>query len=200
MHGLPGTMGPRQIYSSTHLCQAKRQKETHMPDLTKLDPYGDNGDVRMVVETPKGSSVKLRYEPKIEVFTVARALMLGTTYPFDWGFIPGTKGEDGDPIDALAIHDSATYPGVVLNCRLLGLVQIEQKGEQGRESNPRVILMPTWHDRLGEMEKASGLPQRLREEIEQFFLNATFFTEKDAKVKGWLGPQAADKLIKESVS
>jgi inorganic pyrophosphatase len=65
----------------------------------------------MIVETPRGSGVKFKYEPKLKVFAVGKALPLGLTYPFDWGFIPGTKGEDGDPLDALAIHDAASYPG-----------------------------------------------------------------------------------------
>src|SRR5438105_4655569 len=107
-----------------------------MPDLTKLEPFGEDGEVRMVVETPRGSAVKLVYDPKSRTFTVARALSLGITYPFDWGFVPGTLGEDGDPIDALAIHDSPTYPGVILPCRVLGLVEVTQKAQKGREENP----------------------------------------------------------------
>ena len=55
--------------------------------------------------------------------------------------------------------------------------------------------MPTWHDRLGELEKASGLPDRLKQEIEQFFVSATFFTGKDPRIEGWRGPKAAKKLI-----
>jgi len=170
-----------------------------MPDLTKLKPFGDDGEVRMIVETPRGSAVKLRYDEETRAFTVSRALSLGVTYPFDWGFIPGTHGEDGDPVDALAVHDTATYPGVFLPCRILGMVEIDQKGEKGREKNPRLILMPTWHDRLGKLAKASGLPRQLREEIEQFFLSATFFTGKDPKVNGWRGPKAAEKLIRSSL-
>jgi len=169
-----------------------------MPNYMKLPPFNDEGDLNMVVETPKGSSVKLRYEPKSKLFTVSRALSLGLTYPFDWGFIPGTKGDDGDPIDALAIHDSATYPGVLLPCRALGVVEVSQQGEQGREDNPRLILMPVWHDRMGELEKASGLPKRMREEIEQFFVSATFFTGKDPKIEGWKGPKAALAIIKRA--
>jgi inorganic pyrophosphatase len=167
-----------------------------MPDLTKLTPFDEDDELRMVVETPRGSSVKLAYDPNLHVFTVKRALAIGITYPFDWGFIPGTQADDGDPVDALALHDSATYPGVVLPCRALGVVEVSQKAKHGRESNPRLILIPTWHDRLGDLEKASGLPVRLKEEIEQFFVSATFFTGKDPRIEGWRGPNAALKLIK----
>jgi inorganic pyrophosphatase len=169
-----------------------------MPNLAALNPYTDDGNLQMVVETPRGASVKLRYEPKTRIFTVSRALSLGITYPFDWGFIPGTKCEDGDPLDALAIHDSSTYPGVILPCRPLGVVDVTQKAKSGVEENPRLIVMPIWHDRMGEFEKASGLPERLKQEIEQFFVSATFFTGKDVKIKGWRGPKAAAKMVESS--
>jgi inorganic pyrophosphatase len=164
-------------------------------DLSRLDPFDEGNVLRMVVETPRGASVKLTYDPGLRTFKVTRALALGITYPFDWGFIPGTVAEDGDPLDALALHDSATYPGVILPCRPLGIVDITQKGKRGREDNPRLILVPAWHVRLGEFQKASGLPDRMKEELEQFFVSATFFTGKDARVTGWRGPKAALKLI-----
>jgi len=170
-----------------------------MPNYLKLRPFDDDGNLNMVVETPRGSAVKLKYEPKAKVFIVSRSLVLGLIYPFDWGFIPGTKSEDGDPLDALAVHDSSTYPGVVLPCRALGVVDVSQKGEKGREENPRLIVMPSWHERMGEFEKATGLPERLREEIEQFFLSATFFTGKDAKIEGWRGPKAALGVVKQTM-
>jgi len=170
-----------------------------MPNFLKLRPFDDDGNLNMVVETPRGSTVKLKYEPKTKVFTVSRSLVLGLAYPFDWGFIPGTKAEDGDPLDALAVHDSPTYPGVVLPCRALGVVDVSQKGEKGREENPRLIVMPSWHERMGEFEKATGLPKRLREEIEQFFVSATFFTGKNPRTEGWRGPKAALGVVKQTM-
>ena len=70
-----------------------------MPNYVKLPTFDDDGNLNMVVETPRGSAVKLKYEPKAKVFIVSRSLVLGLIYPFDWGFIPGTKSEDGDPLD-----------------------------------------------------------------------------------------------------
>jgi inorganic pyrophosphatase len=105
-------------------------------------------------------------------------------------FIPGTKADDGHPVYALAVHDRVTFPSVVLPCRALGVVDVSQKGEKGRMQNPRLIVMPGWHERMGEFERASGLPKRPREEIEQFFVSATFFTGKDPKIEGSRGPKA----------
>jgi inorganic pyrophosphatase len=167
-----------------------------MSNLMKIDAFSPDGELRMIVETPRGSAVKLKYEPGLKAFTISRAMPLGVTYPFDWGFIPGTEGEDGDPLDALAIHDSATYPGVILPCRVLGVINLTQNSKKGREANPRFILLPVWHDRFGELAKAAELPDRLKEEIEQFFLSADFFTAKAPAIDGWKGPKAAEKEIR----
>jgi inorganic pyrophosphatase len=79
-------------------------------DLAWLDPYGEDGILRMVVETPRGASVKLAYEPELGTFVAKRSLALGITYPFDWGFIPGTLAADGEPLDALALQTARLTP------------------------------------------------------------------------------------------
>jgi inorganic pyrophosphatase len=168
-----------------------------MTTLTDLPAFGHDGTVQVVVESPKGAAIKLKYEPKLGAFSVARSLPLGLAYPFDWGFIPGTLGADGDPIDALVVHDVPTYPGVVLPCRPLGVVEVTQRGEAGdRQRNDRIIAMPIWHDRLGEFERATDLPLRLRKEIEAFFLETTFFTGKKPKIIGWRPPKHACSIVK----
>ena len=76
---------------------------------------------------------------------------------------------------------------------------MDQEDQDGKmERNDRVIVMPAWHDRVGEFENASDLPKRLREEIEQFFLSTTFFTAKKPKILGWKGPKRVSSVIKES--
>ena len=79
-----------------------------------------------VVETPRGSAAKLEFDPDLQVFTLSKSLILGLTYPYDWGFIPSTKGEDGDPVDVLILHDTATAPGLVLKCSIIGVLGVVQ--------------------------------------------------------------------------
>jgi inorganic pyrophosphatase len=166
--------------------------------LSQLPAWGDEGELRVIVESPRGSGVKFKFEPQLGCFTVARAFPLGTTYPFDWGFIPGTRDEDGDPLDALVLHDAATYPGIILPCQVLGMVVIDQKDKSKKTvCNNRIIAIPTWHDRLGEFETTGELPRRIRAEIEQFFVNAVFFTHKKLALKGWKDSRDAIKFIKQ---
>ena len=167
--------------------------------LSNLPAYNENGSVHAVVEAPKGSLIKLKYEIKLGVFTVAHSLPLGLSYPFDWGFVPSTQAPDGDPLDILILHEGSTYPGVVLPCRPLGVVEMDQEEQDGkRDRNDRVIVTPAWRNRVGEFENASDLPERLREEIEQFFLSTAFFTAKKPKILGWKGPKRASSIIKQS--
>jgi len=99
----------------------------------------------------------------------------------------------------LILHDEKTWPGVLLACQPLGVVEMDQEDQDGkRQENDRVIVMPLWHDRLEEFERASELPKRLREEIEQFFLSTTFFTGKNPKIIAWKGPKRASEIIRKT--
>src|SRR3569832_455765 len=100
-----------------------------MTNLLKIPTWAGRGHVYTVVETPRGSSCKLDFDPELRVFTLAKPLMAGLTYPYDWGFIPSTKAPDGDPLDVLIIHDAQTFPGVVLRCRPVGILELEQKSK-----------------------------------------------------------------------
>jgi inorganic pyrophosphatase len=156
-----------------------------MPDLLKLPTRNNSGDVYVVVETPRGSAAKLEYDPELRVFTLSKALFLGLTYPYDWGFIPSTKGEDGDPIDALVLHDAATAPGLVLKCKIIGVLEVLQseKGKKGIR-NDRLIAVPRDSHREKADKDARDLPKQMRQEIEKFFVATD---ELEAKVLKFLG-------------
>jgi inorganic pyrophosphatase len=167
-----------------------------MVDLLKLPVSNDDGDIHVVVETTRGSAAKLEYDPDLEVFTLSKALMLGLTYPYDWGFIPSTKGEDGDPLDALVLHDVATAPGLVLKCKIIGVLEVLQS-EKGKKAirNDRLIAVPRDSHREKADKDARDLPKPMRQEIEKFFVATDELESKELKFLGWKGPKAGERLI-----
>jgi inorganic pyrophosphatase len=167
-----------------------------MADLERIPARDDRGQVRVVVESPRGAKVKLKFDRKLGVVTVSRPLPLGLTYPYDWGFVPGTRAPDGDPVDALVYWDVASYPGVVVPCRAIGVVRLEQDSKSnGRVRNDRIIAVPVNHPRGDELRGPDDLPARVRDEIAQFFLSAIFFEPKNPALLGWGGADEADGLV-----
>lgn len=166
------------------------------PDALPL--WGEAG-FHVVVESPRGSLGKFKYEPKLGAFTLSRPLPLGLHYPFDWGFVPGTAAPDGDPVDALIYWPGQSPPGAVLACRALGVLQVDQLSEPGskkRERNDRVLAAPVKSTHLEANASALTLPARVREELEQFFLASTHFEGKKVRILGWKGPREADALLR----
>ncbi|MGX9143463.1 inorganic diphosphatase [Mesorhizobium sp. 128a] len=170
-----------------------------MPDYLKL-PTTTKGMVRVVIETPRGAAAKMAYDPAIQAFAYVRPLPVGMTYPYDWGFIPSTLGEDGDPLDGLVIHQAATAPGIVIKCDLLGALRVKQKEKGGAAlRNDRYIFCPRKEDAEDEPVAADQVPEHLRREIEQFFLSSVLGTGKTIRFKGWQDANAARKSIKKGM-
>jgi inorganic pyrophosphatase len=168
-------------------------------ELNRLPMRDEEGAIHVVVESPRGSTVKLKYEPGLRAFTISRPLTRGLRYPFDWGFIPSTRGPDGDPLDALVYWDVATWPGVVLPCRILGVLQVDQKKKKGkgRERNDRLLMVPVSAVRAEHLRSYQDLSKRERQELEHFFLTAVAFENKDVRILGWKGPRVAERLLEE---
>jgi inorganic pyrophosphatase len=170
-----------------------------MVDLRKLPVRDKKGDVHVVVETPRGSAAKLEFDPELHLFTLSKALILGLSYPYDWGFIPSTKGEDGDPVDALVLHDAATTPGLVLKCKIIGVLEVLQtEGGKHAIRNDRLIAVPRHSHREQGENDARALPKQIRSEIEKFFVATDELENKELKFLGWKGPKTGGRLIEEA--
>jgi inorganic pyrophosphatase len=168
-------------------------------DLTRIPLHGKNGSYHVVVESPRGSTVKLKYEPLLGAFTISKPLVRGLRYPFDWGFIPSTLGPDGDPLDAMVYWDVVTYPGVVLPCRPLGVLKVEETKKKKKRRNDRILMVPESAARAEHLQSHQDLSRREREELEHFFLIVTAFTTKDVRILGWDGPDTVARMLEESV-
>jgi len=170
-----------------------------MTDLSRLPACADGDVFHVVVECPRGSAVKLKWDTSLGAMSVSRPLGLGLVFPFDWGFVPSTRGADGDPVDAIVLWDVASAPGIVIPCRPLAVLTADQKGDGGnRIRNDRLIAVPTAVRREAGVSADALLSARVRAELEQFLLASTVLENKDLKILGWEGPDAALALIRAS--
>jgi inorganic pyrophosphatase len=172
------------------------RRDNEMTNLLKLPTWADDEHILAVVETPRGSTCKLDFDPELGAFTLAKPLMAGLAYPYDWGFIPSTKAEDGDPLDVLIIHDAQTYPGVVLRCKPVGILEVEQKKKGKKERNDRVFAVPDRSPLETDLQDVRRLPKRARDELEQFFRATNALENKELEFLGWRSPNHAVKAIK----
>lgn len=172
-----------------------------MTDLATIAARDSQGAVRVVIESPRGSALKLKYDTGLGVMSVSRPLPLGLAYPYDWGFIPGTRAPDGDPLDALVYWDVQSFPGVVVPCRAIAVIRLEQDSRtNGRVRNDRILAVPVKHSRGDGILSPDDLPARVKDEVAQFFLSTIFFEPKNPSILGWGGPEEAGRLIDGSVS
>jgi inorganic pyrophosphatase len=169
-----------------------------MRPLDQLPPRDDDGNVLCVVEAPRGSRVKLKYEPKLGALILGKALPLGVHYPYDWGFVSGTCAADGDPIDVMVLHDAPTFPGVVVPAALIGVVKVEETKRGKKVRNDRLIAAAVGAARFDGLRDARKLSKRTRDEIATFFLTVVAFTDKNVRLLGWGGPREAERLLRES--
>src|SRR5438067_4122518 len=111
-------------------------------NLLRLDVWEpESGTMNVVIETSKGSRNKLTYNPEEGLFELSKVLPRGMVFPFDFGFIPSTVGDDGDPLDVLVLMDEPVPAGCKIAARLLGVIEAEQ-GKNGKlERNDRLIAV-----------------------------------------------------------
>jgi inorganic pyrophosphatase len=169
-----------------------------VPNFFNLPAFTEHGDVQVVVETPRGSRAKFAYDPKLETFALSKSLLTGLTYPHDWGFVPSTKADDGDPLDIMVIHDAATFPGLVVTCRVIGILQIEQKSKKKSERNDRLFAVPRRSHSERALKDVADLSKPTREELEKFFVATDELEDKKLDIIGWKGPKTAIQAIKDA--
>jgi inorganic pyrophosphatase len=171
-----------------------------LSNLLALPAWDGSGALNVVVESPKGCGVKLKYDPAAAIFRVSRPLIHGLTYPYDWGFIPGTCAPDGDPLDAMVMAAAASCPGAVWSCEPIGLVRVTQPGPAGeRVHNDRVLAVPRKAARAEQLRDASDLSARERQELEKFFLMAVVLDKPGVEIEGVSGADAAREAIRRSM-
>lgn len=155
---------------------------------------------QVMIETPKGCHNKYKYDEQRSVFILNGVLPEGMVFPYDFGFLPETEGEDGDPVDVLLLMDEPAFCGCLVPARLIGVIEAEQTekdGEGGR--NDRLVAIPIKARNYSDVKSVKDLDEHLINEIEQFFVSYNRIHGKKFKVLGCHGPGKAEELAQEAI-
>jgi inorganic pyrophosphatase len=150
---------------------------------------------RVVIETPAGSRNKYTWDPRQRAFELGKVLPEGMVFPYDFGFVPRTRGGDGDPIDVLVLMDYPAFPGCRLDVRAIGVVQGEQVRKKGKVRNDRLIAVAVKSHRYAEIRTLEELGEEVVAGLEQFFTVYHLHDRKKFEVVGKKGPRGARRII-----
>jgi inorganic pyrophosphatase len=170
-----------------------------MAALDRLATTDAKGTFRAVLESPQGSRNKLKFVPEDDTFAVSASLPAGMEFPFDFGFIPGTRAQDGDPLDVLVLMDAPAYPGCVVSIRLLGVIEADQTDTDGKTTrNDRLVALAEGSTERGDPHRLRDLEGSLLDQIESFFETYDHLLGKTFRARARRGPGHAARLIKKT--
>lgn len=176
-------------------------KKKGLADPSLLNPFKKNDDeiIRVVIETPKGSRNKYALDKDARVFELKKVLPAGMSFPYDFGFLPSTLADDGDPTDVLVLMDEPAFPGCVLQCRIVGIIEGKQTGKGKSERNDRIVAIEQDNHSYASVKHVDDLGDEFKAELEDFFVNYHRLIGKKYKILGFKGPGVAMRCIKQGI-
>jgi inorganic pyrophosphatase len=169
-------------------------------DLTKLPHKLDlkRGACRAIVETPKGRRGKMDYDPKTDTFRLKTLLPEGMSFPLDFGFVPATLADDGDPLDVMILADEANASGTMLDVRLIGVIEAEEVEHDRKERNDRILAAAAVSHLYAIIKSIENLEAGFIENLVQFWTTKDRLEGKEFRCIGVHGPSAAIALVEKT--
>ena len=174
-----------------------------MPDhpILRLPPVdAESGDVHVVIDTPRGSRNKYAFEPALGVFALRHILPAGAVFPFDFGFVPGTRGEDGDELDVLVLLDDAAFTGCLVRARLVGVIEAEEARRGETRRNDRLVAVASASPPHADVREIDQMEPATLDQIERFFVSYNDARGKRFTPLGRHGAERARKLLDEGIA
>jgi inorganic pyrophosphatase len=172
-----------------------------MADVTALSNQLDEKkrQCRAIIETPKGCRNKFDYDPDSSLFMLGGLLPEGMMFPFDFGFIPSTLGDDGDPLDILVLMDAPAHVGCLIDVRIIGIIKAKQTEDGETEENNRLLGVAIHSYNHQDLSSIDDVNKSLLSQIEEFFISYNKQRGKKFKVTGTGGSKSAIKFLKEGI-
>jgi inorganic pyrophosphatase len=158
--------------------------------------FADMNIIGVIIDTPQRSRNKYKFDPQSGRFKLSKILPEGMVFPYDFGFVPSTSGEDGDPLDALVLIEEPTFTGCALDCRLIGVIEAEQRKGRGQSArNDRLLAVARASSLYSDIEDIAQIHPPMLKDIEAFFVNYDQLRGVEFKVLGRSGPERAREVL-----
>jgi len=190
---LPEALASRAI--PDHL-MAKQKRTRGLANPVRLVSRDDADShlIQVVIETPKGSRNKYAFDTEQKIFELKKVLPAGMEFPYDFGFVPSTLAEDGDPVDVLVLMDEPAFPG-----RPVGVIEGEQGKKKKAERNDRIVAIEQDNHSYARVKHIQDLGKKFLLELEEFFVNYHQLSGKKYRILNVRGPAEANRRIKAGI-
>lgn len=171
---------------------------TQRPLLPNPYSNADRKFINVIVETPRGCRNKFKYDETLRIFELKKVLPAGSAFPYDFGFVPGTKAQDGDPIDVLVLMDEPAFTGCLIRRRLIGVLVARPTEHGTTVRNDRLVALAKNALNYRDLRSLRDMNKNLLRELAHFFVSYNEMKNKKFELVSVKGPAFARKLVNKS--
>jgi inorganic pyrophosphatase len=171
---------------------------TPIQELPPID--SDSERLNVVVDTPKGSRNKYKLDENPGVWRLSKVLQQGMSFPYNFGFVPRTRGEDGDPVDVLLLMDEPVFAGCVVPARLIGVLEAKQTERGKTVRNDRLVAVVETPYNPAKYRSLEEVTEPRLAEVEHFFIAYNHAEGREFKPVARRGADHAAKVLREAMA
>jgi inorganic pyrophosphatase len=164
-------------------------------DLSRIPAQPKSGLINVLIEIPAGSKNKYEFDKDLNAFALDRVLYASVHYPYDYGFVPNTLADDGDPLDGMVIMDQPTFPGCVIAARPIGMLEMIDGGDR----DEKILCIPDKDPRYVQIKSLRDIASHRLDEIEEFFRTYKNLEKKVTEILGWKDIEYVMPLVEQCV-
>ncbi len=165
-------------------------------DLSRIPAQPEPGLINVLVEIPGGSKNKYEFDKDLNAFSLDRVLFSSVQYPCDYGFVPNTLADDGDPLDGMVMMDQPTFPGCVIAARPIGMLEMIDGGDR----DEKILCVPAKDPRYAGVKSLDDVSPHRLDEIAEFFRSYKNLEKKVTEILGWQNVDKVAALVEECLA
>lgn len=164
-------------------------------EISRIPAQSKPGILNVLIEIPAGSKNKYEFDKELQAFALDRVLYSSVQYPYDYGFVPNTLADDGDPLDGMVLMDQPTFPGCVIAARPIGMLEMIDGGDR----DEKILCVPAADPRYANVKSLKDVAPHRLDEIAEFFKTYKNLEKKVTEILGWQDVETVTPLVEKCI-